>query len=130
MDPPLLGTLVEKTGDLAMIGVEHLPNPGVLAVDRHVPISGNVRGLAQRSDEILRIGRAVAVRHQSRVALQHGGRVQSRRKPPGNLTRADVPRDVALQVLRAETQRSERDGNRPPRVFAGQEQRRAAGRVK
>ena len=85
-----------------------------------IAIAGNVGSFGTQRNEFLARRRAIAIDHQTGVALRHEWRVELARDFLRDTERADIPADMArtFRVWYAEITEGARDGE--PSVIAGE----------
>ena len=128
--PAFVQALVDDLVDPPMIGIEDRTAPHLDRLARQSLIAGNGGGFADQRDRACDMRRPVAVDHQPRIALRDQMGVELLRQLLGDAGNADIPRDVPRQLCLGQAEIAEDGRNQPAVMVAGEQERRAACRIK
>ena len=91
-----------------MIGLEDLALPVAPVGGGEIGVAGDRRAVAHRHDGLRIAGLPVAVDDQTRIGLEHIGRVESFGEMRGHAVDTDIPGDMAGEIRFGDTERAER----------------------
>ena len=117
--------LVQGPSDLVVVGVKDRARARFRRAGADVLVPRDDGSFAAADDGVGGVQGAVAVDDQAGVPLQHGVRAQRRPQALRDTRRADVPRDVAGELVLGQPERAQRTRNEPARVITDDEEGRA-----